>query len=72
MPLSLTPSTSQHQLIKDGWFSEVEAMWPGQKFCIEVDEVLANGRSDFQVTMPSSMEPLHQCSTLLSLLIRTS
>jgi spermidine synthase len=23
-------------------------MWPGQKFCIEVDEVLLNGRSEFQ------------------------
>eukprot|EP01039_Chlorochromonas_danica_P003148 gene3148-3447_t len=48
MPLELTPSSSQHELIKDGWFSEKEAMWPGQKFTIEVDEVLANGRSDFQ------------------------
>jgi spermidine synthase len=45
---SLTPSDSQHTYIKDGWFSETEAMWPGQKFCIEVDEVLANGRSKFQ------------------------
>jgi hypothetical protein len=49
MPLQLTPSSSQYELIKDGWFSEKEAMWPGQKFCIEVDEVLANGRSEFQV-----------------------
>ena len=23
-------------------------LWPGQKFCIEVDKVLLNGRSDFQ------------------------
>lgn len=47
--LQLTPSSSQFELIKDGWFAETEAMWPGQKFCIQVDEVLANGRSEFQV-----------------------
>lgn len=54
MPLQLTPSSSsQHDLIKNGWFAETEAMWPGQKFCIEVDEVLANGRSEFQVSQAS-------------------
>ena len=49
--LKLTPSDSQHTLIKDGWFSETEAMWPGQRFCIQVDEVLANGRSEIQVAV---------------------
>lgn len=44
----LTPSDSAKTLIKDGWFSETEAMWPGQKMCLEVDEVLENGRSLFQ------------------------
>jgi hypothetical protein len=48
--LDLTPSDSAKTLIKDGWFAETEAMWPGQKFCIEVDEVLLNGRSKFQVS----------------------
>jgi hypothetical protein len=47
---SLSYSNSQSLYIKDGWFSETEAMWPGQKFCIEVDEVLANGKSKFQVS----------------------
>lgn len=51
MPLELTPSESQKDLIKNGWFAETEAMWPGQKFCIEVDEVLENGRSEFQVSL---------------------
>ena len=46
--LKLTPSDSQHTLIKDGWFYESETMWPGQRFGIQVDEVLANGRSEFQ------------------------
>jgi len=46
--VKLTPSSSAATLVKDGWFSETEAMWPGQKFCIQVDEVLLNGRSEFQ------------------------
>ena len=48
--LSLSFSDSHTRLIQNGWFSEHEAMWPGQKFCIEVEEVLLNGRSTFQVT----------------------
>ena len=46
--VSLTPSSSAKTLVVDGWFAETEAMWPGQKFCIQVEEVLLNGRSDFQ------------------------
>ena len=49
--LQLNPSTSASEYIKDGWFSERETMWPGQKFCIEVDHVLENGKSEFQVTL---------------------
>lgn len=30
------------------WFSETEALWPGQKFSLEVEEVLYRGKSDFQ------------------------
>jgi spermidine synthase len=30
------------------WFSETEALWPGQKFSIEMEEVLFEGKSDFQ------------------------
>jgi spermidine synthase len=46
--VSLAPSSSQYDLISNGWFGEAEAMWPGQKFCIQVEEVLLNGKSDFQ------------------------
>ena len=46
--MSLTPSSSAKTLVVDGWFAETEAMWPGQKFCIQVEEILLNGRSDFQ------------------------
>ena len=27
---------------------EKETMWPGQRFCIEVDHILLNGKSEFQ------------------------
>ncbi len=47
--LKLSHSNSQQILIKDGWFTESETMWPGQRFCIQVEEVLVNGRSEFQV-----------------------
>jgi spermidine synthase len=30
------------------WFSETEALWPGQKFSLEVSDVLFHGKSDFQ------------------------
>ena len=46
--IRVTPSDSATRLIKDGWFSETEAMWPGQRMCLEVEEVLLNGRSQFQ------------------------
>lgn len=45
---SSSSSSSADTLIKEGWFSETEAMWPGQKFCMQVEEVLFNGRSEFQ------------------------
>jgi len=34
--------------IKDGWFSESEVMWPGQAMSLKVQEVLFEGRSEFQ------------------------
>ncbi|TMW65038.1 hypothetical protein Poli38472_009205 [Pythium oligandrum] len=30
------------------WFSETEALWPGQKFSLQMEEVLFQGKSDFQ------------------------
>jgi len=32
----------------DGWFSEIGPMWPGQCMSLEVEEILFEGRSDFQ------------------------
>jgi len=40
--------------ISNGWFSEVEAMWPGQKFSLALEEfseeksVLFHEKSEFQ------------------------
>lgn len=45
---NLKPSDSAKDLIVNDWFSEKEVMWPGQLFCIEVDEVLLNGKSEYQ------------------------
>ncbi|KAF0728415.1 hypothetical protein Ae201684P_007915 [Aphanomyces euteiches] len=38
----------QHTMADTKWFSETEAMWPGQKFCLAQEEVLYHGKSDFQ------------------------
>lgn len=38
-------------LIKDGWFGEAEAMWPGQRMMLQLkpeSKVLVDERSDFQ------------------------
>eukprot|EP00761_Pharyngomonas_kirbyi_P014217 gb/GECH01014247.1/.p1 GENE.gb/GECH01014247.1/~~gb/GECH01014247.1/.p1 ORF type:complete len:305 (+),score=68.93 gb/GECH01014247.1/:1-915(+) len=34
--------------IKNGWFSEVHNMWPGQALSLEVEEVLYHGSSEYQ------------------------
>lgn len=44
--------------IKDGWFSEDEVMWPGQRMSLKVEEVLYQGRSDFQVRASARAPPL--------------
>jgi hypothetical protein len=34
---------------KDGWYTELGPLWPGQGLSLKVKEVLYEGRSDFQV-----------------------
>jgi len=34
--------------IQNGWFSEVSTLWPGQALSIEVEEVLFEGKSQYQ------------------------
>lgn len=36
-------------LAKDGWFTELSSMWPGQGLSIKVEEVLFQERSKYQV-----------------------
>ena len=35
-------------LIKNGWFSEVNDEWPGEAFSLEVEEILYTGKSKYQ------------------------
>ena len=37
-------------VVKDGWFTELSTMWPGQGLSLEVEEVLFHERSKFQVS----------------------
>ena len=37
-------------IVKDGWFTELSSMWPGQGLSLEVKEVLFRRRSKFQVS----------------------
>ena len=46
--MNLYPSTTQNDLIVNNWFSENNTFWNGQKFLIEVEEVLENVKSNFQ------------------------
>jgi len=34
--------------VREGWFSEVSAMWPGQCLSLQVDEVLCHEKSKYQ------------------------
>ncbi|KAJ3650952.1 hypothetical protein Zmor_017025 [Zophobas morio] len=34
--------------IRNGWFSEINELWPGQCLSLQVEEVLLNEKSDFQ------------------------
>ena len=37
--------------IKDGWFSELSELWPGQAMSLEVQEVLFNEKSKDQTVL---------------------
>lgn len=37
------------------WFIEVSSLWPGTGLSLKIDEVLFQGRSDFQVRPPAGM-----------------
>ncbi|KAL6054366.1 Aminopropyl transferase [Balamuthia mandrillaris] len=37
--------------IQNGWFSEVNEQWPGQAMSLEVDNIIFEGKSDFQDVM---------------------
>ena len=37
--------------VKEGWFSEMSEMWPGEARSLEVDEILYHKRSKYQDVM---------------------
>eukprot|EP00898_Chlorokybus_atmophyticus_P003176 jgi/Chlat1/385/Chrsp10S01496 len=37
--------------LMQGWYSELSSMWPGQAMCLQVQEVLHEGKSKFQDVM---------------------
>lgn len=37
--------------IMNGWFSEISPMWPGEAHSLKVDEILFQGKSDYQKVM---------------------
>jgi spermidine synthase len=41
----------QHPTIKDGWFHESNAFWPGQTTSLQVEAILHTEKSDFQDVM---------------------
>ena len=45
--------------IKDGWFSELSELWPGQCMSLEVEEVLYHERSKYQDIMV--VKRYHRC-----------
>lgn len=37
--------------IRNGWFSEISTVWPGQSWSLQVDKVLHKEKSDYQDIM---------------------
>ena len=49
--MAAQPGTLEQGLdvAKDGWFTELSSLWPGQGMSLKINEVIFKGRSDFQV-----------------------
>ncbi|KAL6766345.1 SPD1 [Auxenochlorella protothecoides x Auxenochlorella symbiontica] len=46
--MAAAPGTAAQGLRDDGWYTELSSLWPGQGLSLKVDEVLYQGRSEFQ------------------------
>lgn len=48
--MAAQPGTADEgmNVAKEGWFTELSSMWPGQGLSLKIEDVLFNGRSDFQ------------------------
>ncbi|KAG5303228.1 spermidine synthase [Histoplasma capsulatum G186AR] len=47
-PQKRTMSEPTHPTIKDGWFSEISDMWPGQAMTLKVNQILHHEKSKYQ------------------------
>jgi len=50
-------------IAKQGWFTELSTMWPGQGLSLKVEEILFQGRSKFQVGLAQMMNTTYQRCT---------
>ena len=48
MLLFFTAVKKVMDVIKNGWFSEINDEWPGEAFSLEVEEILYSGKSKYQ------------------------
>ena len=54
--------------VKEGWFSEMSVMWPGQAMSLEVQEVLFHEKSKYQdVKVLKTQVYKHSWFSLISL-----
>lgn len=58
------PGSLKQGLREDGWFTELSTLWPGTGLSLKVDEVLFQGRSDFQVRSRDHRGEARRCMSL--------
>jgi hypothetical protein len=60
------PGTFESQM-KDGWFTELSTMWPGQGMSLKIEEVIFRDRSDFQVRIFQMRRSQSYCTIFASI-----
>lgn len=57
MPLACLGTFQQGlDVAKEGWFTELSAMWPGQGLSLQIEKIIYQGRSQFQVLHASKCD----------------
>lgn len=47
-------------IAKQGWFTELSTMWPGQGLSLKVEDILFQGTSKFQVGLAQMINTTYQ------------